>query len=625
VSALLAQGADVNESTERGQTALMLAAVFGHDDVVALLLSHGADVKLKDGLGLTAMEWAERRGFPKITKLIATAAAHKVSSPAKVSSEPKRTVDEPQLVPTEAADSYLTQRTGPTPSTDYSESSPPMLGAAANAMLRSREARTELEDEPEAPIESEILIESRPVETSGASVQPQEEFRDFNPPPSLVSEPTVPVEVQKDEEIDQQPVGYGLADAITSARTSVTISEAAQSPIQPLVESSTEVEPYKPSEPAILDSNTSTATDDTTLPSSPPPRWQDTTAEHSRYVDQSSASSSSPVSRETDVSRSSFIHDVVPSLSVPATHNTSAPAPRFIEDEITKPKIERVPSFDASPSSGPSRSMLWLIVLLVFGVTAFATYSIINYFSKEQPVSNRPSSANTEPLAEAPGDGNQPVIGGGLAGAEINIPQPEYPARAAAKNNGEGVSGTVTVRVQVNRKGRVVSIRVVDGDPALLQAAMSAARKATFAPEKFSGDSRIVTGTITYKFTPPKSESARTSPAPSPTVSESPLESPSAETAQTDLPQSGGPLAGTETNLPAAEYPASAKRSGLGGQISVLVRVNRAGKVISWRTGEGDSRLRAAALKAAKKSTFSPAKLPGTGEVVGTITYTFRP
>jgi TonB family protein len=271
--------------------------------------------------------------------------------------------------------------------------------------------------------------------------------------------------------------------------------------------------------------------------------------------------------------------------------------------------------------------MLWLIVLLVFCVTAFATYSIINYFSKEAPGSNRPSAANSEQVAEAPVDSNQPVIGGELAGAEINIPQPEYPARAAAKNNGEGVSGTVTVRVQVNRKGRVVSIRVVDGDPALLQAAMSAARKASFAPEKLSGDSRIVTGTITYKFTPPKSESARTSPAPSPTVPESPPpeSQPAAATARTDLPQSGGPLAGTETNLPAAEYPASAKGSGVGGQISVLVRVNRAGKVISWRTGEGDSRLRAAALKAAKKSTFSPAKLPGTGEVVGTITYTFKP
>jgi outer membrane biosynthesis protein TonB len=53
--------------------------------------------------------------------------------------------------------------------------------------------------------------------------------------------------------------------------------------------------------------------------------------------------------------------------------------------------------------------------------------------------------------------------------------------------------------------------------------------------------------------------------------------------------------------------------------------VNRAGKVISWRTLEGDSQLRAAALKAAKQTTFSPDKLPGKGEVVGTVTYNFKP
>jgi len=40
---------------------------------------------------------------------------------------------------------------------------------------------------------------------------------------------------------------------------------------------------------------------------------------------------------------------------------------------------------------------------------------------------------------------------------------------------------------------------------------------------------------------------------------------------------------------------------------------------------EGDSQLRAAALKAAKKAIFSPSKLPGKGEVVGTITYNFKP
>ncbi|MGI8897042.1 MAG: TonB family protein, partial [Pyrinomonadaceae bacterium] len=72
------------------------------------------------------------------------------------------------------------------------------------------------------------------------------------------------------------------------------------------------------------------------------------------------------------------------------------------------------------------------------------------------------------------------------------------------------------------------------------------------------------------------------------------------------------------------DYPEKAKSKAISGTITVVVRVNRAGKVISWRTSQGDSQLRAAALKAAKKATFSPEKLP-KGEVVGTITYNFKP
>ena len=81
----------------------------------------------------------------------------------------------------------------------------------------------------------------------------------------------------------------------------------------------------------------------------------------------------------------------------------------------------------------------------------------------------------------------------------------------------------------------------------------------------------------------------------------------------------GGPLVGAESNLPQPDYPERAKSKGIYGTITVVVRVNRAGKVISWSTSQGDSQLRAAALKAAKKATFSPDKLAGEGEVVETL------
>ena len=63
VSALLATGADVNETTNGGQTALILAIIFGRTNLVRILVNAGADPQLRDNLGLNAIEWAQRRGL----------------------------------------------------------------------------------------------------------------------------------------------------------------------------------------------------------------------------------------------------------------------------------------------------------------------------------------------------------------------------------------------------------------------------------------------------------------------------------------------------------------------------------------------------------------------------------
>ena len=56
----------------------------------------------------------------------------------------------------------------------------------------------------------------------------------------------------------------------------------------------------------------------------------------------------------------------------------------------------------------------------------------------------------------------------------------------------------------------------------------------------------------------------------------------------------------------------------------VRVKVDKKGRVISTRSLQGDWRLRAAAINAATKATFSAEKL-GDREAVGTIVYTFKP
>jgi ankyrin repeat protein len=59
---LVVQGhANVDAQDSSGQTPLMMAAEYGEDEAVHLLVQKGADVKLKDELGRTALGWAMRR------------------------------------------------------------------------------------------------------------------------------------------------------------------------------------------------------------------------------------------------------------------------------------------------------------------------------------------------------------------------------------------------------------------------------------------------------------------------------------------------------------------------------------------------------------------------------------
>lgn len=99
VTALLAKGADVNETTGGGQTALILAVIFGHTNLVKLLVKAGADSQLRDNLGLNAIEWAKRRGSREALEILtgtnqATAAPiveveESVSQPTPPAREPE--------------------------------------------------------------------------------------------------------------------------------------------------------------------------------------------------------------------------------------------------------------------------------------------------------------------------------------------------------------------------------------------------------------------------------------------------------------------------------------------------------------------------------------------------------
>jgi ankyrin repeat protein len=61
---------DINATETDGTTTLMIAARYGHDDMVKLLLTHGADPKCVNSNVKTAQDIAEENGEDIVVNLI---------------------------------------------------------------------------------------------------------------------------------------------------------------------------------------------------------------------------------------------------------------------------------------------------------------------------------------------------------------------------------------------------------------------------------------------------------------------------------------------------------------------------------------------------------------------------
>jgi len=68
---LLSKGIDVNNQDDTGlYTALYVAVMAGHKDVVKLLIENGADVNAKDNKGRTSLWHAQEKGYTEIVELL---------------------------------------------------------------------------------------------------------------------------------------------------------------------------------------------------------------------------------------------------------------------------------------------------------------------------------------------------------------------------------------------------------------------------------------------------------------------------------------------------------------------------------------------------------------------------
>jgi TonB family protein len=159
------------------------------------------------------------------------------------------------------------------------------------------------------------------------------------------------------------------------------------------------------------------------------------------------------------------------------------------------PLVSESDSFNAAlkPEAAKQSALFWTLITITLVVSGGLGYLLNSYISREPSV---PTPTRVESKQPSNADQDQPVVEGSLSGKETTLMKPEYPARAKT----EGVSGKVTVAVLVNKQGLVVSARALTGQPLLRVAAVAAARKAKFSPEKLAGERSKISGTITYNF-----------------------------------------------------------------------------------------------------------------------------
>jgi ankyrin repeat protein len=74
-SLLSSPGADVNATDERGNTPLLEAARYGHDDICRVLIAAGANLKAKDKDGKTALMLAVQNNHDDVVRVLKQAGA----------------------------------------------------------------------------------------------------------------------------------------------------------------------------------------------------------------------------------------------------------------------------------------------------------------------------------------------------------------------------------------------------------------------------------------------------------------------------------------------------------------------------------------------------------------------
>lgn len=194
------------------------------------------------------------------------------------------------------------------------------------------------------------------------------------------------------------------------------------------------------------------------------------------------------------------------------------------------------------------------------------------------------------------GQTNKIVEGGIVNGKATYLPHPDYPQEA----KDFCVSGTISVAVEINEKGDVISAKAISGDKLLHQAAVEASQKATFQQTRNRGIPIKIKGIVAYNFVPEIKCLVVG------IVNDKALYLPKPQTPNLNQPK--------HLQIKTEHI------------VTVQIIIDESGKVVRARAISGHLLLRAACENAARQATFSPSFINGpTIKISALLVYKFKP
>lgn len=391
VKTILANGADVNAPNDAGQTPLIVAIVAGQHQLLRPLLRAGANPALRDNTGLTASEWAQRKGE---TELAQSLAAHSQSQ-----------ANDPQPDTNRLTAKYKS-------SLPQVEDAPRM---PLSAEEKTRRFIAGLKRQLDQKASREVI--SRPVD-----LEEPGPIAEAVPPSELISD-TPRVEQPAREQVTRESFRKAATPPVPTAPEIVTEADA------------------------------------------------DAAKESSRVTSPLLRQSSGPSRRKRCPQCGTVYNsELLAYCAYDAVALVDADQP------IVTPR---------PPDTSP---LLWVMIVVVMVLGAIAGLFVTNRFLRNGDADSQTVAVPQPP----PPQKGTPSLKRQLVGKELLVPEAEVPANTVKEPT------SVSVKVRVDRTGRVSSAVSEDGDQVLRAAAIEAAKKATFSVEKLRR--RGAEGTITYTF-----------------------------------------------------------------------------------------------------------------------------